>query len=81
MTNQSLDDIKNRGCVDKNKYKENTRILSININGLNLKNDEKLDQIIESCQKLQVDTIFITEPNIKWTTSNRDKIQKKMNTY
>ena len=64
-TNKRLEEIKYRGYIDKTKYRENTRILSINMNSLNLKKWWKIDHIIESCEKLQVDTIFITEPNIK----------------
>ena len=56
------------------KYKENTRILSININRLNLQNDKKIDHILEVCKRLQIDIIFITEPNVKWTKATEDRI-------
>ena len=48
------------------------------MNRLNLKNDKKLDHIIESCQKLQVNTIFIIEPNVKQIISNKERIYRKM---
>ena len=57
--------IEHRGYINQVKYKENTRILSININGLNLQNNEKIDHILEIYKRLQIDIIFITEPNMK----------------
>ena len=40
-TNRRLEEIKHRGYIDKIKYRENIRILSINVNRINLKNDKK----------------------------------------
>ena len=44
--------IEHKGYIDQVKYKENTRILSININGLNLQNNEKINHILEACKRL-----------------------------
>ena len=36
MENKQIELIKNKGYIDKEKYKENIRILLINVNGLSL---------------------------------------------
>ena len=47
------------------------------MNGLSLQNNEKLDHIIESCEKLQINAIFIIQSNVKWTKVIEDRIHHK----
>ena len=74
---KGIKQIENKGYIDQIKYWENIRILSINVNYLSLQNDKKLDHIIDSCEKLQIDVIFIIEPNVKWTKAIEDRIHCK----
>ena len=34
--------------------------------------------MIEACENLHLDIIFITEPNVKWTIVTKDRIHRKM---
>jgi len=42
-----------------------------------LQNNEKIDHIINKCKTLEIDTIFLIEPNAKWTTHNKERVINK----
>ena len=42
-------------------------------------NNKKIIQLVEFCERNKVDIVFITEPNIKWTTKLYDIMKNKLN--
>ena len=50
----------------------------MNVYSLYLQNNEKIDHIINKCKILEIDTIFLIEPNVKWTTHNKERIINKL---
>ena len=63
--NQLLSPIINESYIDKNKGIENIRILSINVNDIKITNVEKIQMLIESMNRYQIDMTLITESNMK----------------
>ena len=49
----------------------------MNVHSLYLQNNEKIDYIISKCKILEIDAVFLIEPNIKWTIYNKEKIMNK----
>ena len=70
--------ITHKGCIDNAKMNENTRILSLNTNGINPWNDIQMNMMLQGIQENQIDIILFNETNIKWTPSNLDKIEKEL---
>ena len=52
-------EIRNKGHINLIKDISNARIMSLNVNGLNLWQDKKMVRFIESCQRIQIDAIMI----------------------
>ena len=55
----------------------NTRILSLNPRGLGPRNESKMQMLLETYSKQQIDIILLNKTNAKWTTCNLDKIERK----
>jgi len=72
--NQS-NNIIHQGYIDNVKMSENTRILSINPNGINPWDDIQNNMINQSFQQKQIDIALFNETNMKWTPTNLDKIE------
>ena len=68
-------EIKNEEYVDSNKLSNNIRLLTMNSKGLNLWNYEWMEMFIESIEKYQIDVMLLNETNVKWTLSNKDKME------
>ena len=77
MKQQPLKKIINPGYIDQQKFKGNTRFLSMNVHSLCLQNNEKIDHIMNKCKTLEIDAIFLTESNIKWTIHNKERVINK----
>jgi len=71
-------EIRNKGFVDKIKMTENMRILSLNIKGCRLNNNQRIREIREAMEKKQIDVALLCEANTKWNTRNIDKIENEM---
>ena len=54
------------------------RILSINPNGFNINNNEKINQIIQYCEQYSIDIILISETNEKQTSKIKEIMKYKM---
>ena len=65
------------GYIDNVKMSKNTRILSINPNGINPWDDIQNNMINQSFQQKQIDIALFNETNIKWTPTNLDKIEQE----
>ena len=70
--------IKYEGYIDKNKININMRIITVNVRGLDPKNEDKMHQFITSIEKYQIDMICLNEVNVKWTPANIDKFERKV---
>jgi len=70
--------ITQRGYIDKNKRSENTRILSLNPNGINPWDDTTMHMMNQSLEKYQIDIALFNETNLKWTPINLDKIENNL---
>ena len=70
--------IKYEGYIDKNKININMRIITVNVRGLDPKNEDKMHQFITSIEKYQIDMICLNEVNAKWTPANIDKFERKV---
>ena len=57
--------MRHRGYIDTEKRQYNTRILCINVNGMRIKDNEKIYQLINFYEKNDVDIVQITETNSK----------------
>ena len=57
--------IRNKGYLDREKRENNTRLLSININGMRIKDKVKIQQMIDFSIQYKVNIIMITETNSK----------------
>ena len=64
MNHQSLY-IYHRGYIDNIKMKTNTRILLLNSYRYRPSNNEKINMLIPSCQKYQIDMYLLNEVNTK----------------
>jgi len=67
--------IKHEGYIDEIKLSENTRILSLNPNGINPWDDIQSNMLTDALQRYQIDIAMLNETNIKWTPRNMDKIE------
>ena len=70
--------IKNEGYIDSIKDISNIRILSLNVKGLDPWKYEKMERFLESCEKYQIDAMLLNEVNVKWTSSNLDKMEQQI---
>ena len=70
----------NTGYIDNVKASSNKRILSLNPNGINQNNEEKINMLIQSCQNKQINVLLLSKMNVKWTASNIEKIKMKLST-
>ena len=57
--------IQNNRYIDTTKVVFNTRLLLINICGFKLSGKEKIQMILNSCERLSIDIILLNETNIK----------------
>jgi len=57
--------IKYPGYIDKIKTSRTIRILSMNPKGCNPNNEEKIEMLIESIKRLQLDVVLLNEVNTK----------------
>ena len=48
------------------------------MNGMQIKDDKKIQQLIEFYLKYSVDIVLIIEPNIKWTSITEDIMKRKI---
>ena len=64
--------------IDKIKTSGIIQILSINSKGCNPNNEEKIEMLIESIKRLQLDVVLLNEVNTKWNSVNKDKMEQKM---
>jgi len=71
-------EIQNEGYIDEIKRIENMRIITLNIKGCRMKNQDRITEIRESMQKYQIDVALFSEPNTKWNTRNTDRIENEM---
>ena len=67
--------IKHEGYIDETKLLENTRILSLNPNGINPWDDIQSNMLTDAIHRYQIDILMLNETNIKWTPRNVDKIE------
>ena len=70
--------IKSKEHVDVMKATENMRIITLNVKGCRIKNNDRITEMRESIEKHQIDVALFNEANTKWTTRNVDKIEKEM---
>ena len=70
-------EIKNKGHVDTTKTNENMRIITLNVKGCRMRNNNRIKEMRESIGKHQIDVALLNEANAKWTTRNVDKIEKE----
>ena len=70
--------IRNKGYLHREKRETNTRILSININEMRIKDKRKIQQMIDFSIKNKIDIIMITETNSKWIIVMENIIKNKM---
>ena len=57
--------IRNKGYIDTVKVPFNTRVLSINICGFKLSNNEKIQMMINAYERLSIDIILLNKKNTK----------------
>ena len=57
--------ISNPGYIDLIKNTSNIRILTLNPNSLRLSNDDKINMLIDPCNKYSIDAMILSETNIK----------------
>ena len=57
--------IQHRGYIDPIKSTSNTRLLILNPRGLNPWSNYKTEMLIESCKKLQIDGLLLSETQVK----------------
>ena len=69
-------EINNQRYVDNMKRIENMRIMTLNIKGCRMKNQNRIKEMRESIEKHQIDVVLFSEPNTKWNTRNLDKLEK-----
>ena len=70
--------IVHKGYVDTNKLSENTRILTLNPNGINPWDNIQINMLTNAIETKQIDIALFNETNMKWTPANLDKIEKEM---
>ena len=70
--------IKSKGHVDVMKTNENMRIITLNVKGCRIRNNDRIKEMRKSIGKHQIDVASLNEANTKWTTRNVDKIGKEM---
>ena len=70
--------INSKGCVDAMKTTENMRIITLNVKGCRMRNNDRIKEMRESIGKHQIDVASLNEANTKWNTRNVDKIEKEM---
>ena len=70
--------IQHKGYVDNIKINENIRVLSINPRGINPWNNYRMEMLLESCKKYQIDILLLCETQVKWTASNLDKLESRL---
>ena len=70
--------MRNEGYIDTNKAPFNIRILLLIMRGFKPSNEEKIQMIIESCDRMSIDIMLLNETNTKWTLWNKDKIKWKL---
>ena len=66
------------GHIDAIKSSFNIRIMNLNVKGLSLKNNEKIERFMDSIERYQVDIMHLNEVNVKWTPTNLDTISLKL---
>ena len=76
--NQQINYIRNEEYIDNIKEGYNTRILSLNSRGLCPGQDNKIQMLIDSYNKYQINIILLYKTNIKWMTNYLDKMEKKI---
>ena len=57
--------IQHKGYVDNIKINENIRVLSINPRGINLWNNYRMEMLLESCKKYQINVLLLCETQVK----------------
>ena len=70
--------IRNKGYIGTVKAPFNTRLLSINTCGFKSSNDEKIQMMINACERLSINIMLLNKINIKWIPWNQDKIKMKL---
>ena len=78
FTTRIIPPIQHKGYVDQNKLLENIRILSLNPRGINPWNNYRMEMLIESCKKYQIDVLLLCETQVKWTANNIDKMENRL---
>ena len=66
-----------RGYINVENRSYNTRLLSINMNGIGIRDNEKIQQLIDFCEKNKVDFIQVIETNSKWNTVMESIMKQK----
>ena len=59
-------EINHKEYIDTVKLCENTRILSLNPNSINLQNDIRANMLVKSLEEYQIDIAIFNETNINW---------------
>ena len=77
-TTKTIPPIQHSGYVDQTKASENIRILSLNPRGVNPWNNYRMEMLIESCKKYQIDILLLCETQVKWTAQNIDKMEHRL---
>ena len=72
------DEIKYQGYIDNVKSLNNIRFLTLNMKGLDLWNNERIEMFKMSVEKNDIDIMLLNEVNIKWNPLNVDKIEKNL---
>jgi len=61
--------INHRGYINNNKMTTNIRILLLNSHGCRPFNNEKINMLIQSCQKYQIDMCITIRKNVRTNSS------------
>ena len=73
--NQRNKNLINQGHVDNKKHEDYVRILTLNPRGLRLDDEEKVELMIQSVQRYQIDGLLLISPDRKWKLSKIESIK------
>ena len=67
-----------RGYIDRTKRLENSRILSLNPNGINPWDNVTMHMLKQAFDEHQIDIALLNETNLKCTPKNLDRIENNL---
>ena len=66
--------VNSKGYTDVIKTNENMRIITLNVKGCRMRDNNRIKEIRESIRKYQIDVALFNKANTKWTIRNVNKI-------